>query len=186
MKSNPEEEGIVGTIQVTGLAQQAALLAAKAHGKSQSTTLKGPYIAHPMRVALYVSLWFGCQDDEVVAAALLHDVVEKTPVKLRDIREQFGPRVTAWVDLLTRPDDMAKETYYRRFEDAAWQARLIKIGDVLDHLDCDRDELPARLKSAERTVALVGTDEPPIIAARGWLETAITRARHRLAEEAAV
>ena len=176
---------MMGAVQITGLAHKAALMAARAHERSQSRALKGPYIAHPMRVALYVPLWFGSMDDEVLATALLHDVVEKSSARLREVKAEFGGRIAGWVDLLTRPEDMSKEDYYQRLEDAPWQARLVKIADVLDHLDCDRAELPSRVKSAERALPLAESSEPPIRAARAWLETALARARRTLEEAAA-
>lgn len=180
MKSQSENREKEAPIQVVGLSHKAALIAARAHEGGRSSTLAGPYIAHPMRVALYVSQWFGCQDDDVVAAALLHDVVEKTTVGLREVEIEFGESVATWVELLTRPGSMTKEIYYARLSSADWQARLVKLADVVDHLDCPHHELPSRIKSADRALALATTDEPSIMAARGWLESAIARGRRLL------
>jgi (p)ppGpp synthase/HD superfamily hydrolase len=56
------------------------------------------FIAHPVRVARLLAA--RGYDEEVVAAALLHDVVEDTSVTLSEVRERFGARVAelvAWV-----------------------------------------------------------------------------------------
>ena len=50
------------------------------------------FIAHPVRVARLLAA--RGYDEEVVAAALLHDVVEDTPVTLDEVREQLRRR--AW------------------------------------------------------------------------------------------
>ena len=58
-----------------------------------------PYIVHPIEVMETVRRVM--DDPEVQAAALLHDVVEDTPVSIRDIEDVFGPRVAALVSDLT-------------------------------------------------------------------------------------
>lgn len=55
-----------------------------------------PYILHPMEVATIVASITG--DEDVICAALLHDVVEDTPHTLDEIREAFGDRVADLVD----------------------------------------------------------------------------------------
>jgi len=58
-----------------------------------------PYIVHPVEVMEIVSTV--SDDSEVLAAALLHDTVEDTPISLQDIRYEFGDRVAGLVDQLT-------------------------------------------------------------------------------------
>ena len=69
-----------------------------------------PYVEHPIRVA-------GLLDehgyrDEVLAAALLHDVVEDSETTLDELREQFGAEVAGLVGALT--DDEAIDSYRER------------------------------------------------------------------------
>lgn len=59
-----------------------------------------PYIIHPLAVAQTVHDWG--LDAEAIAAALLHDTVEDTPVTLEDIKTGFGPNVARLVDGLTK------------------------------------------------------------------------------------
>ena len=44
---------------------------------------------------------FGYLDDDLTAAAWLHDVVEDTPVEIEEIYEVFGERIGDLVDALT-------------------------------------------------------------------------------------
>ena len=67
-----------------------------------------PYIAHPVAVAL-ILIEYG-MDSEAVAAALLHDVVEDTPVTLEDVKKQFGESVAMLVDGVTKLTKMSFST----------------------------------------------------------------------------
>ena len=65
-----------------------------------------PYIVHPLAVAATVATVK--HTPEQLAAALLHDVVEDTPVGIDEIGERFGPVVREYVWFLTdvsRPED---------------------------------------------------------------------------------
>ena len=58
------------------------------------------YICHPLAVAcILVELGM---DTETIAAALLHDVVEDTPLELIDIKKQFGEVIARLVDGVTK------------------------------------------------------------------------------------
>src|SRR5690606_38890864 len=59
-----------------------------------------PYILHPMSVAGIVATTpFATKT--MIAAALLHDVVEDTTYTLKDIEDRFGKEVARLVDWLT-------------------------------------------------------------------------------------
>lgn len=59
-----------------------------------------PYICHPLAVArLLVDLGM---DSESIAAALLHDVVEDTPITIEEVESKFGPDVALLVDGVTK------------------------------------------------------------------------------------
>jgi GTP diphosphokinase / guanosine-3',5'-bis(diphosphate) 3'-diphosphatase len=79
--------------------QRAALLAAAAHG--DDTRRSGePYVLHPIAVATILARIQ--LDAETIAAALLHDVIEDTPVGLERIESEFGERVARLVDGVTK------------------------------------------------------------------------------------
>lgn len=60
------------------------------------------FVEHPIAVANVLS--DAGYNGDLIAAAYLHDVVEKTDVELIEIRERFGPTVADLVDSLTEDD----------------------------------------------------------------------------------
>lgn len=70
---------------------KAIIFAVNAHKGMVRKLAESPYITHPMEVAAIASTM--TSDEHVLAAAVLHDVVEDTDVTLDDIREEFGERV---------------------------------------------------------------------------------------------
>lgn len=69
-----------------------------------------PYVEHPVTVAALLDQHgYG---EEVLAAALLHDVIEDSDTTLDEVREHFGDRVAGMVGALT--DDEAIESYRER------------------------------------------------------------------------
>ena len=50
--------------------------------------------------------------DELMAAAVIHDVIEDTPVTLKEVTQEFGQEIAYTVDCLSRRDaPEGKETY---------------------------------------------------------------------------
>jgi guanosine-3',5'-bis(diphosphate) 3'-pyrophosphohydrolase len=82
--------------------EKAYELAVDAH-KYQRRKSGEPYIFHPIEVARICFEEIGLGPTAVICA-LLHDVVEDTPVTLAEIQEMFGPKVTIIVDGLTKLD----------------------------------------------------------------------------------
>ncbi len=85
----------------TALIEQAYAVAKAAH-EGQLRKSGEPYITHPIAVAQIIAD-LGLPDS-VIAAALLHDVVEDTEHSLDQIREQFGDEVAMIVDGVTKLD----------------------------------------------------------------------------------
>src|SRR4051812_32169502 len=63
------------------------------------------FVQHPIAVAQLLS--DAGYDGALIAAAYLHDVVEKTDVNLDEIRERFGPDVAAMIDCLSEDPAIA-------------------------------------------------------------------------------
>ncbi|WP_238538453.1 RelA/SpoT family protein [Nitrolancea hollandica] len=59
-----------------------------------------PYISHPVEVAIILAEMQ--LDQETLAAALLHDVVEDTDTTMEDLRTLFGDRIVRLVDGVTK------------------------------------------------------------------------------------
>jgi (p)ppGpp synthase/HD superfamily hydrolase len=69
-----------------------------------------PFIQHPLEVATL--LYHAGASDHVIAAGLLHDVIEKAAVSASELCARFGARTTALV--LAVSDDDSIEGYARR------------------------------------------------------------------------
>ena len=73
------------------LVSSAIVFAAKAHDGMRRKKSVSPYILHPMEAAVIVGTM--TDDQNLIAAAALHDVVEDANVTLDEIEEKFGKRV---------------------------------------------------------------------------------------------
>jgi (p)ppGpp synthase/HD superfamily hydrolase len=98
-----EPAGLASFLDDLPVARRAAAVAAEAHAGQTRPVDGAPFIVHPLEVALNLRMC-GC-DDEVVAAGVLHDAVEKGGVTIDGVRKTFGERVARLVDAVT--DDAA-------------------------------------------------------------------------------
>ncbi len=83
----------------TGLIDAAYVVAMKAHG-AQKRDNGDPYITHPIAVADILASYR--LDTASIITALLHDVIEDTPVKLAEIETRFGHEIAGLVDGVTK------------------------------------------------------------------------------------
>jgi len=122
------------------LVNQALIFATAAHaavGQRRKYTNE-PYIIHPMEVRQIVATV--SQDPAMLAAALLHDVVEDTAVELTLIRNLFGQEVAdlvSWLTDISRPTDgnrAARKALDRaHIAQAPAAAQTIKVCDILSN-----------------------------------------------------
>ncbi len=92
-----------------------------------------PYIEHPRMVA--ATLAGHGYPDEVLAAALLHDVVEDSDTTVEDLRAEFGSKIADLVDALS--DDESIERYRDRKDEH--RARVAAAdGDALPIYAADK------------------------------------------------
>jgi guanosine-3',5'-bis(diphosphate) 3'-pyrophosphohydrolase len=128
------------------------------HHSGQLRASGEPYVLHPLEVAQVLAEMK--LDSTAIAAGLLHDAVEDTPVTTEDITEQFGEQVAHIVEGVTKID---KIQFANREDRQAENVRkmllamvsdvrvvLIKMADrlhnmrTLQHLPLDRQESIAR------------------------------------------
>lgn len=119
------------------LYERAVKFAIKAHRNQVRKYTGEPYIMHPLKVAEIVRTveW---HTDEMLAAAVLHDVVEDCDVTIQDVCDHFGTVVGMYVSYCTDvsiPSDGDRRT---RKEKDAWhysrgpaESQTIKIADLL-------------------------------------------------------
>ena len=95
--------------------EQAVLYAVYAHMGAVRKGTRRPYILHPLEVLTIVSSL--TEDEDTLAAAVLHDTVEDTRVTLEDIRREFGPETARLVGAESenkREDRPAEDTWLTR------------------------------------------------------------------------
>ena len=73
------------------LVSEAIIFATKAHDGMRRKKSEAPYILHPMEAAVIVGTM--TDDQDLIAAAALHDVVEDADISIEEIEEKFGKRV---------------------------------------------------------------------------------------------
>ena len=97
----------------------AIQFASKAHDGMCRKKDNSPYILHPLEAAVIVGTM--TNDQDVISAALLHDVVEDTEITIEEIEENFGRRVRELVESETedkRADLPPEDTWRIRKEES--------------------------------------------------------------------
>lgn len=125
------------------LFEKAAVFAAVAHSGMTRKGSRIPYLAHPIEAASIVAEM--TDDEELIAAAVLHDVVEDTEVTLQELRAYFGDRIAEYVGGETenkRKDLPPESTWLLRKREtivfltdrADTNARMLALADKLSNL----------------------------------------------------
>jgi (p)ppGpp synthase/HD superfamily hydrolase len=111
----------------SSIVEQALRVAAVAHGGQQRKGAPVPYFTHAAAVALILAR-AGFRDERLLAAAILHDVVEDTDVGEAQLRGQFPDEV---VGLVMAVSERKKDEQGRK---RAWEDRkreqLVQIGQA--------------------------------------------------------
>ena len=101
------------------LVSEAINFAVKAHDGMRRKKSESPYILHPLEAAVIVGTM--TNDQNIIAAAVLHDVVEDTDTTIEEIEEKFGKRVKELVESETenkRENLPAEQTWRIRKEES--------------------------------------------------------------------
>ncbi len=113
------------------LLDQAIYFATEKHAGMTRKLSYSPYILHPMEVASIASTISNNQ--ELLAAAVLHDVVEDAGVSLEEIQEKFGPRVYELVKSETedkRQDRPPEDTWQIRKKESLQDLKQTTDRDI--------------------------------------------------------
>ena len=115
------------SLRAVNLASRARAFAAEAYGSEAE-------LAHPTEVATLV----GSGDEELWAAALLHDLVEDTAVEQPQIATAFGSRVAALVAAMTEDGSIEaygerKQEHRQRARDAGREVAQLFVADKLSN-----------------------------------------------------
>lgn len=126
----------------TELLDRAIIFAVKAHAGTERRGKGFPYIVHPMEAMEIVSTI--TPDQELLAAAALHDVLEDTNITAEEIRKEFGDRITS---LVVSESDVVvagvseedswharKQAAIDRLAAASHDAKIVAMGDKLSNM----------------------------------------------------
>lgn len=104
----------------TDLLDRAIVFAVQAHHNTERRGKGFPYIVHPMEAVEIVATI--TPDQELLAAAALHDTIEDTDVTVEQLREAFGNRVAELVH--SESDQLDGEVFTGgNNEEETWHAR---------------------------------------------------------------
>ncbi|MBQ7708596.1 MAG: bifunctional (p)ppGpp synthetase/guanosine-3',5'-bis(diphosphate) 3'-pyrophosphohydrolase [Bacteroidales bacterium] len=126
----------------TELLDRAIIFAVKAHAGTERRGKGFPYIVHPMEAMEIVATI--TPDQEMLAAAALHDTVEDTDVTIEHIREEFGERIAnlvasesdVMVEGVSEEDSWhaRKQAAIDRLAAAPRDAKIVALGDKLSNM----------------------------------------------------
>ena len=126
----------------TSLLDRAIIFAVRAHAGTERRGKGFPYIVHPMEAVEIVATM--TKDQELLAAAVLHDTVEDTDTTVEQIREEFGDRIASLVasESDTIPEGVSEEDSWHarkqaaidRLARASHDAKIVALGDKLSNM----------------------------------------------------
>lgn len=125
----------------TSLLDKAIVFATEAHAGTERRGKGFPYIVHTMEAMEIVATI--TPDQEMLAAAALHDTVEDTDVTIEQIRAEFGERVAKLVhaesDIVIEGSESdtwkaRKQAAIDRLAAAPHDAKIVALGDKLSNM----------------------------------------------------
>ena len=90
-----------------------------------------PVLLHSIQVA--EMLWERGSPQDVVIAAVLHDVVEDTDITIDDVEQSFGHQVAVYVDALTVSDTQDIMQSFARTAELGSEALSIRAADLIQN-----------------------------------------------------
>lgn len=127
---------------MTDIFDRAIVFATKAHKGVNRKGNSLPYIIHPLEAATVVATM--TEDKELLAAAVLHDVIEDTDFSYEDLKKEFGKRVADIV--LAESDDKKSDDEYKkqwfetktktmeRLKNSERDVKIVALGDKLSNM----------------------------------------------------
>ena len=126
----------------TELLDRTIVFAVRAHAGTERRGKGFPYIVHPMEAVEIVATM--TRDQELLAAAALHDTVEDTDTTVEQIRAEFGDRIASLVasesdtvvEGVSEEDSWhtRKQAAIDRLAQAPHDAKIVALGDKLSNM----------------------------------------------------
>jgi len=126
----------------TSVLDKAIKFTVDAHKNQERRGRGTPYVIHVLEAVAIVETL--TSDQELLAAAALHDVIEDTDVSIADLEREFGPRIARIVDEETSlgPAGLSEQaTWYTRkltainnLKAANRETKIVAMGDKLSNM----------------------------------------------------
>ena len=126
----------------TELLDRAIVFAVRAHAGTERRGKGFPYIVHPMEAVEIVATM--TSDQELLAAAALHDTVEDTDVTIEQIQAEFGDRVASLVAAESDEPHQSRDSIENwrarkqaaidRLSSGSRDAKIVALGDKLSNM----------------------------------------------------
>lgn len=119
------------------LLERATCMAVAGHATQKRKGEDLAYITHPIRVALMLAQ-HGFSE-EVIAAALVHDILEDTPITEQELRQELGDAVGDIVTAVTNDDSLSwkdkKRAYVESVRAASVEAKAVALVDKIHNAE---------------------------------------------------
>jgi (p)ppGpp synthase/HD superfamily hydrolase len=144
---------------------KAILFATNAHNGQFRKGSGLPYIIHPMTVAVYMNTYDAKVSEDLLAAALLHDVVEDCDVTLETIETEFNKKIRDLVEELTSDkkeiERVGKTVYLtekmiKMSEDALTIKLCDRLSNMRDSVSLPEDKIAIYTKSTSEILEALG------------------------------
>jgi guanosine-3',5'-bis(diphosphate) 3'-pyrophosphohydrolase len=160
--------------QAAAMVMRAIGFAAQQHGDQRRPT-GAPYLEHLLEALEVLAVGAGITDPDVLAAAVLHDVVEDTACTNADVAAAFGPRVAELVGWVTIPEpapgqgrQVVKEASLAALASAPRDAVLVKLADRASNVQALRKlPLPRQRAYYAQTLRFI----VPLAAGEPWFRS---------------
>ena len=98
-----------------------------------------PFINHPIQVAELISSVGGIQDEVILSAAVLHDIIEDTPTSYEEVKNVFGKIIADIVmecsDDKSLPKAERKRLQIVNVSKKSYAAKIVKLADKIANMN---------------------------------------------------
>ena len=97
-----------------------------------------PFINHPIQVAQLISSVGGIQDEVILSAAILHDIIEDTPTTYDEVKNMFGFVIADIIVECSDNKDLPKAERKRlqvvEVNSKSFEAKIVKLADKIANM----------------------------------------------------
>lgn len=118
---------------------KAVKVASTAHKFQMRKDGVTPFICHPIIVADLISSVGGVQNEDILAAAILHDIIEDTPTSYEEVKSMFGSTIANII--MECSDDKSLLKAERKLIQVAearyksYAAKIVKLADKIANMN---------------------------------------------------